>query len=322
MGERTEISWAESTFNPWIGCTKVSPGCTNCYAERDMDRRRGFARWGPGQERVRTSSANWRKPLQWNLQARARQDSLEQETPYAERRPYDVGPGAWRVFCASLADWLDHEPPAEWLADLLDLIARTPRLTWMLLTKRPELWRSRITAARDAWKGDPGLVRCLNEWLEGKGHPKNVWLGVSVEDQERANERIPLLMKIPARTRFLSCEPLLGPLKLDKLPALWQDPERPLSCGLEVYPFVGTFAIPDCDIDAGRVSWVIVGGESGPRFRAMDQAWVRSIRDECERHREAWPSEPVAFHFKQWSGLRPKDLDRQLDGRTWDEFPA
>src|SRR5574342_95328 len=126
MGETTEISWAHSTFNPWIGCTRVSPGCENCYAER-YGARFGVE-WGPGQTRRRTAPANWKHPLAWNrAQAKAR-ERWEQVTRLGatDQRPRH------RVFCASLADWLDPEVPAEWLADLLDLVARTTELDWML----------------------------------------------------------------------------------------------------------------------------------------------------------------------------------------------
>lgn len=275
MGKNSSISWTHHTFNGWVGCSKVSAGCTNCYAEREMDQRRHFASWGPGEERVRTSKAYWKKPLAWNREAERSGERC-------------------RVFSASLSDWLDHEVPAEWLCDLLTLISMTPSLDWLLLTKRLELWSERLHAAVKVNPGDD-YVDCPSDvalgdmvassWLDGDP-PENVWLGTSVEDQRRANERIPLIMSRPANVRFLSCEPLLGPVDL-KLPA---------------------FA------PGGGLHWVIAGGESGPNFRSMDLDWARSLRDQCQ---EA----DVAFHFKQYSGAHPKDLGRLLDGRTWDELP-
>ena len=117
MGENSKIEWCNHTFNPWIGCQKVSPGCDHCYAEAMMDHRYGRVKWGPHGERKRTSPANWKNPLRWAKQANG-------------RRP--------RVFCASLADWLDNRVPRDWRSDLGRLIEATPELDWLLLTKRPE----------------------------------------------------------------------------------------------------------------------------------------------------------------------------------------
>lgn len=270
MGERTEISWTDHTFNPWTGCTKVSPGCANCYAETMCNRFPHLGEWGPGAERKRTSEANWRKPLGWARKARRA----------GGRKP--------RVFCASLSDWLDPEVPAEWLADLLALIAKTSdALDWQLLTKRPGLWRERLDAAADARiEVNPPGAQFAERWLAGEA-PEGVWLGITVEDQRRADERRRSLLEIPARVRFLSCEPLLG--HLDHL----------------------------CQ---GGIHWCIAGGESGPKARPMNPEWARALRDQCE---EAG----VAFHFKQWgewsNGKRKgkKNAGRLLDGRTHDAFP-
>lgn len=204
MGENSKISWCHHTLNPWIGCQKVSPGCTHCYAEA-LDKRTGGAHWGVGSERRRTSEANWRTPLRWDRLAK-------------------LAGTRHRVFCASMADWLDgippspddhwlmpHRPgdiPARWLADLLALIEATPNLDWLLLTKRPEAWHDRLCAA---WNIDSEKFPSGNlayRWLHGEA-PANVWVGTTVEDQARAAERVPALMRIPARVRFLSCEPLL-----------------------------------------------------------------------------------------------------------------
>lgn len=252
MGEKTGISWTHSTFNPWIGCTRVSPGCENCYAEAQMDKRWGRVKWGPGSPRVRTSPTNWRGPIRWNSQA----------SPEAGVRQ--------RVFCASLADWLDHDGiPWEWLADLLDLIAKCENLDWLMLTKRPHLWASRIAGVYD-WAGHnaggrarPGIA-LARRWLDGQA-PGHVWLGTTVEDQRRAEERIPVLMGIPAALRFLSVEPLLGPLKLPLL-----EPDT-------VDPVTGTIEGP-----GPRPDWVIVGGESGAQHRPMDLTWARDVVTACQ----------------------------------------
>lgn len=171
MAEVSAISWTDSTFNPWIGCTKVSPGCDHCYAEA-LDKRhrwKGAEHWGPGVHRMRTSVANWKGPLRWNARA-------EQE----KRR--------WLVFCASLADVFDNEVPDEWRRDLWELIGRTTNLTWLLLTKRIG-----------------NASKMLNPEVAMK-----VWIGASIVNQEEADRDIPKLLATPAALRFVSYEPALG----------------------------------------------------------------------------------------------------------------
>ena len=257
MGSMTKIEWADSTLNMWIGCSRVSPGCKNCYAEVLMDQRMGRVKWGPGNPRSRTSAGNWRKPIAWDR---------DHEAFFAKHGRRQ------RVFCASLADWLDHEVPVEWLADLLALIQSTPNLDWLLLTKRPHLWRERLAAVVSLDAGSaPGAEFAVagsgfaEDWLDGDA-PKNVWLGTTVEDQKRADERIPALLSIPARVRFLSCEPLLEQVEL--------------------------FGLLD------NIHWVIVGGESGANARPMHPAWARSLRDQCN-------ASGVPFLFKQHGAWAP-----------------
>lgn len=185
MAGDTLISWADMTFNPWIGCTRVSPACDGCYAAHLMETRMGRAVWGgPGigaGTRDRTSVANWRKPVAWDRKARAE-----------GKRPF--------VFCSSLADVFDNEVPHEWRADLFALIHDTPNLIWLLLTKRPQnivkLFDA-ISDDRDAW-------------------PKNAAIGTTVEDQKRADMNVPALLvattELQPAFAFLSCEPLLGPI--------------------------------------------------------------------------------------------------------------
>jgi protein gp37 len=163
------------------------------------------------------------------------------------------------VFTCSWSDWFIEEADP-WRAEAWDIVRRTPHLTYQILTKRPE----RIAA-------------CLpGDW--GHGWP-NVWLGVSVEDQAAANERIPVLMTTPAALRFVSAEPLLGSVNLRKLTRGWREPGH--TCEREVYPLDGMMAIPDCDWDVGKIAWVIVGGESGPRARPCAEEWIRSIVEQC-----------------------------------------
>jgi protein gp37 len=177
MAENSKIEWTTHTFNPWIGCQKVSAGCDHCYAETLMDTRYHRVQWGPHGERKRTSEANWKKPLQWNRAAKASGD-----------RP--------RVFCASLADVFDNQVDASWRIDLFDLIGDTEHLDWLLLTKRPE-----------------NIAKMLpTNWNTADyGH---VWLGTTCEDQPAYDRRWPILREIPAVVRFISYEPAIGRLDI------------------------------------------------------------------------------------------------------------
>lgn len=302
MAENSNIEWTDHTFNPWRGCTKVSPGCAHCYAETLSKRNpKQLGEWGPGKPRVLASDSMWRQPLKWNEQA-----ALDQEnwTRAVDARAGDSGlkPTRPRVFCASLADWLDDEVPIEWLVRLLQLIHDTPHLDWLLLTKRPQNWENRITSSLAEAEGINGdwpsrdpkspLGMMLNDWIAGNP-PDNVWMGTTVEDQQRADERIPALLSIPAKVRFLSCEPLLGPVDLEEV-ALGDICD---CCGhpVKVSPFNGyTGCHGDCDGPTmGRIHWVICGGESGPDARPMHPEWALSLRDQCVYH-------DVPFFFKQW----------------------
>jgi len=288
---KTTIEWADFVFNPWEGCTKVSPGCAHCYAEARNQRFAGGANWGKGAPRRRTSEAYWKQPLKWD-EACGRRGAIGRLL--GEGQSFAEEPRRPRVFCASIADWLDDEVPIEWLADLLELIRLTPNLNWLLLSKRPQNWETRIRAAGNfdhSTVPNADTAVWLDEWINGRP-PANVWIGTSVEDQTRADERIPQLLQIPARVRFLSCEPLLGLVNLyhhffhesggEKWPAGtlptdavmfgWQD-------GVPLY--------------RRGIHWVIAGGESGPGARPMHPAWARSLRDQCA-------GAGVAFHFKQW----------------------
>lgn len=254
MAENSSIEWTDHTFNPWMGCTKVSDGCKHCYAETMMDKRWGKVTWGPQGVRVRTSDANWKKPLKWNAEAR------------------DAGVRR-KVFCASLADVFESKPDQqaemdEWRSALWELIETTPHLDWLLLTKRPQ----NVPYMLPGMWGVDGL-------------PRNLWLGTSVENQEQADKRIPALLQIQAAVRFLSVEPLLGPVDL------W---------GAR-YRFDGATSA----FAWGRgVNWVICGGESGPHARPMHPQWARSIRDECQ-------AADVPFFFKQWGEWGATGVDMQ-----------
>lgn len=312
------------TFNPWVGCQKVSNGCKFCYADTLMTRKTRWANtWGPPEtsERIRTSEANWRKPIKWNKEA-------------GERGV------RYKVFCSSLADVFEDNPQVDtWRLDLFRLIFDTPNLDWLLLTKRPE---NVILFMDDAcWPESGCPMFGADESL-----PANVWMGTSVEDQEMAEKRIPDLLKIPVRIKFLSAEPLLGQINLEGLaygaagPAWVISRNRPL------------------------LDWVIVGGESGPNARPMHPYWVYSLKEQClkagipfffKQHGEWFPEAPVTANagftlrasrwaaididgtvvdyddfenlnqvsdeawFMGWLGKRA--AGRLLWGREWNDFP-
>lgn len=245
MGENSNISWTDHTFNPWLGCQRVSPGCKHCYAETLVTNRMKLNVWGSPKttERKRTSESTWRQPLAW------------------DRKAQREGKRA-KVFCASLADvFEDHAQVAPWRAELFALVEQTPHLDWQLLTKRPENLRRFLPAA----------------WLQS---PRaNVWLGTTVEDRKRANERVLSLLDVPAVVRFLSLEPLLEDVDLTDIVdqedccATCQEPVR-------FDALRGSFWCPCC-VDGrepaacGAVSWVIVGGESGSQARPFSLEWAR-----------------------------------------------
>lgn len=305
MGANTKIEWCDHSWNPWWGCQRVSPGCVNCYAE-SLAKRYGHEVWGPTNHSPRRFFADehWAEPLKWN------------------RKAEQAGQRA-RVFCASMADvFEDYRILDDQRTRLWELIEQTPWLDWLLLTKRPEHMTSLTpTSWRQRW-------------------PDNAWALTSVESQEWADKRIPELLKVPARVRGLSCEPLLGPVDLSRwlggCPSCGapRKDSQYVSCNYcEAYP------------DARGLAWVIAGGESGAKARAPHPDWFRSLRDQCQ-------AAGVAYFFKQWGEELPKGqgdhgLDerglfrresyigghayyrvgkkaagRLLDGRTWDEVPA
>lgn len=249
MAEQTGIEWADSTFNPWMGCSKISPACDHCYAERDT-KRFGSVSWGPGAQRVRTSAAYWRKPLQWHAKpfAQCADCGWRGQWPDSDAGRRGACPacdeGALvearrRVFCASLADVFDNEVDAAWLADLLDLIRRTENLDWLLLTKRIGNWRARLTAAHQHVVEMMGggteehrghvlwpLGMWIQAWLAGSA-PVNVWMMSTICNQQEADRDVPKLLAVPARVRGLSIEPMLGPVNVQK----WLDPWSCADCG-------------------------------------------------------------------------------------------
>lgn len=282
MAENTKIEWADHTFSPWTGCTKVSPACDHCYAE-GWAKRSGHVKWGSGQPRRRTSDANWRMPLKWNREA--------------ERT--GVRP---RVFCASLADVFDNEVDPAWRADLFKLIADTQNLNWLLLTKRVGNVMKMANEVADMPRTGSHTGHLIaHQWRNGSP-PKNVWLGATVVNQEEADRDIPKLLAVPAAKRFLSIEPMLSPMLLpfERLRewnriALLNQQEHAVS----------------------RIDWVIVGSESGSGARRDPNmvSWVASLRDQCV-------DAGVAFLWKQDVIDGKKIGAPQLEGQSWQQFPA
>lgn len=281
MGKDTKIEWTHHTFNPWWGCVRVSAACDHCYAET-WAKRLGKDVWGPKSDRLFFSDAHWKEPLKWNAEAKS-------------------SGVRHRVFCASMADVFENRKDLiPHRQRLFDLISVTPHLDWLLLTKRIHLVRKQLP--------------------KGFVFPKNVWLGATVENQAAAGKRIKHLLQFdtPA-VRFLSCEPLLGPLDIRE----------------HLHPGSSNT----------KIDWVIAGGESGPGSRPMAPHWANDLRDQCV---EAG----VPFHFKQWGHWAPMEqvkssltkntvirivndagsevklaaigkgkAGRVLKGRQWNQFP-
>lgn len=254
MGSETGIEWTDATWNPTTGCTKVSAGCDNCYAEALAHRllKDTYTRNLP----VVDSPEHRADPFA----VRTWPERLEEPRRWMEPR---------RVFVNSMSDLFHKEIPEEFLLKCFKVMLDVDRHAYQILTKRPSRAARFVENHRDLFAHD--------------GLPDHIWIGTSIENQDVAY-RVRHLLAVPAAVRFLSCEPLIGPLRL-----------------------AGTGF-------ADGIHWVIVGGESGPGHRDMEEEWVTSLRDECQ-------AAGVAFFFKQWGGRTPKSNGRELEGREWNEMP-
>lgn len=325
MSDKSKIEWTESTWNPITGCTKVSPGCKFCYAERD---------W------VRLSAPRPKPNIYTGRKftdVQCHPERLEQ--PLRWRKPR-------RIFVNSMSDLFHESVPDEFIDKIFAVMALAPQHTFQVLTKRPDRMRDYMVGLKESdfvrasgafkWAGpltNNNVLDGMRRWRAipvthskycDTGPLPNVWLGVSVEDQETADERIPLLLQTPAAVRWLSMEPLLGLVDISD----WLS-ESPYLAGMEM-------AGAD---NPQPIDWVVVGGESGPKARPTHPDWVRSLRDQCE-------AANVPFFFKQWGEWEPvgywlnvnaahnhikkpimvrvgkKAAGRVLDGQTHNEYPT
>ena len=238
MAENTAIEWTNATWNPVTGCTRISAGCDNCYAERFAERFRGVKG----------------HPFETGFDLTLRPQRLDQ--PLKWRKPQ-------MIFVNSMSDLFHKNIPTEFVEDVFDTMERAHWHSFQVLTKRSSRMRNFV-----------------NKRYAGKSAPAHIWLGASVEDGTKLS-RVRHVRQMAAAVRFLSIEPLIGPIG---------------------------------ELDLTGIHWVIVGGESGPRARPMQPAWVIDIRDQCT-------DAGIAFFFKQWGGLRPKSGGRELEGREWSEWP-
>jgi len=239
MAQTSQIEWTDATWNPVTGCTKISAGCDNCYAERFSERFRGV----PGH------------PFENGFDLTLRPKRLSQ--PLSWKKPR-------MIFVNSMSDLFHKSVPSDFIEKVFQTMEAADWHVFQVLTKRSSLMRKYVNAR---YKNDPV--------------PEHIWLGTSVEDRTKSS-RIKHVQDTNATVRFLSIEPLIGPLG---------------------------------DLDLKGIQWVIVGGESGPNARPMQLAWARSVRDQCI-------DQNIPFFFKQWGGYRPKSGGRELDGKEWNEFPV
>lgn len=280
MGKDSAISWTNHTFSPWWGCVEVSPACDHCYA-RELAHRWGFEVWGKDAPRRFFTDKHWNEPLKWDKAA----------AKAGERH---------RVFCASMADVFEERADLDlWRLRLWLLIEKTPNLDWMLLTKREKAIGKMLPP----------------HWL---ANPRpNVWLGVTAENQRRAEERIPVLLEVPAAVHWISAEPLLGPINFAPwIKGYHHDVTHDLLDAPDGALIAGEERVGDAWYRRKGIDWVIVGGESGHQPRRMDPAWANDIREQCQRGN-------VAYHFKQKGRILAAELGcKDREGKDLSEWPA
>ena len=310
MSDGTKISWADATWSPLVGCDKVSRGCDHCYAIRNAHRMAAHPN-----RLVADAYAGVEAGGEWTGNVNLLANRLDQ--PLRWRKPR-------MIFVNAQSDLFHKDVPDEFIARVFAVMALTPRHTYQVLTKRHGRMRSLLRsdnfrpAVEDAMRGVVAAHRTERAWHKAWPLP-NLWLGVSVEDQATADLRIPALLDTPAAVRFLSCEPLLGPMDLQMAVP------RPCTCGPGQTFLIGETRAHKTGCPALRwpfPDWVIVGGESGPGARPMHPDWARSLRDQCA-------PVGVPYFFKQWGEHGPdgRRVGRRatgdlLDGRQHHEWPV
>lgn len=303
MSEVSKIEWTDATWNPITGCTLVSEGCRNCYAAHLAATR---LKHHPSREGLATMNAEG--VAKFTGKVRFNEGWLDQ--PLRWKRPR-------MIFVCAHGDLFHEAVPDEWIDRVFAVMALAQRHTFQVLTKRPERMRAYFAGEPyDRINGESAIFEHWDRMEELDPPPmRNVWLGTSVEDQATANERTLHLIETPAAVRFISAEPLLGPVDLTEL---WidGDPDQSMSAlhGIRSCPDGSCFY-------GGSIDWVIVGGESGRHAREMKADWARSLRDQCR-------GTATSYYFKQWGNWinganvgNKSATGRYLDGRTWDEFP-
>ncbi|NBJ13238.1 phage Gp37/Gp68 family protein [Microvirga arsenatis] len=300
MGDKSAIEWTNATWNPIAGCSVISPGCANCYAMKMASRLVGM-----GVETYAGLTKDSNAGPVWTGAVRLVKDALLK--PLRWKRPR-------RIFVNSMSDLFHEAVPDEWIDRIFAVMALAPQHTFQVLTKRADRMRAYLEDCRRQ-NGRQHLIRAAitdlagsrnapgvtEAWLRISGAEenwsplRNVWLGVSAEDQTRANERIPDLLATPAAVRWVSAEPLLGPIDFMRI-------NRPAP--------LGSMSALLCEEDQRAwLNWIVVGGESGPGARPMHPDWARSIRDQCA-------TAGVPFFFKQWGNYLPAG-QCMADGRPW-----
>ena len=346
MGDKSKIAWTDATWNPVVGCSKVSEGCANCYALRQAasGRLQQFEQYREVVDFQVEQSYGRVVGYRWNGKTSIVKNLLEKPLHWKKPR---------RVFVCSMGDLFHESIPDEWIDKIFAIMATSRDHTFQVLTKRPERMKSYIDNIdfdrfHDLHITHPYVWSAINFLASGRPI-RNIWLGVSAENQAAADERIPILLQTPAAKRFVSCEPLLGPVDLglqsatcgccDRLPSRWVLLPRTVRAD---FPF-GGYASPGIyrahSNNHGALSvqtpsdllgikpdefeclpgldWVIAGGESGPKARRMFPEWIESIRDQCK-------TAGVPFFFKQWgdASKRRQQKPPLLNGIVWDQFPG
>lgn len=291
--ESSNIEWTDDTHNSWEGCTKVSAGCENCYAETRNKRFHDGENWGYGAPRLERIASTRNKPIKWNKE----------------------GPDGRRVFCGSLMDWLDREAPLHLQRELVEMILETPRLNWLMLTKRPDRWRPLMEMIVSSMvitpPKNPEVIGKLCGWLNGDA-PENVWFGFSAEDQINFDIRWDIVRDIPAAKRFVSVEPQLSMIEFGNrkvegvLTRARSNPDAP-DHNIEI-----------SETTVGKLDWAIFGGESGPGARPYNVDWAVKGVAECRKLGVTpFVKQLGAKPEINGTGIRLKDSK----GGDWNEWP-